>query len=89
VTADAVRTINDKDFPTRMRLRMKRLVGLLVFAGVLGTMSGCSSYAGAAASGDKVVVASNNGFLFGVFRKVYVCKVTEKGLASCGANENP
>ena len=68
---------------------MKKIVSLLVVAGVLGTMAGCSSYAGAAASGDKVVIASNNGFLFGAFRKVYVCKVTEKGLASCGDNENP
>jgi hypothetical protein len=68
---------------------MKRIVGLLVVAGFLGSMAGCTAYAGAATSGDKVVIASNNGFLFGIFRKVYVCKVTDKGLAACGNNESP
>ena len=68
---------------------MKRIVGLLLVAGVLGTMAGCTAYAGAATSGDKVVIASNNGFLFGVFRKVYVCKVTDKGLAACDNDESP
>lgn len=68
---------------------MKRIVSLLVVAGVLGTMAGCTAYAGAATSGDKVIIASNNGFLFGVFRKVYVCKVTDKGLASCANAESP
>jgi hypothetical protein len=68
---------------------MKKIVSLLVVAGVVGTMAGCSAYAGAAASGDKVIIASNNGFLGGIFRKIYVCKVTDKGLASCNNNENP
>jgi hypothetical protein len=68
---------------------MKQIVGIFLAAGLLGTMGGCTSYAGAAASGDKVVIASNNGFLGGVFRKVYVCKVTDKGLASCSHDESP
>jgi hypothetical protein len=68
---------------------MKRIVSLLMVAGVLGSISGCSAYAGAAGMGDKVVIASNNGFLFGVFRKVYVCKVTDKGLTACSNSENP
>jgi hypothetical protein len=68
---------------------MKNVLGLLLVGAFLGTTVGCTSYAGAASAGDKVVVASNNGFLFGVFRKVYVCKVTDKGLTACGNNESP
>ena len=37
-------------------------------------LTGCS-YGGVAASGDKVVITRNDGFLFGVLRKVYVCKI--------------
>jgi hypothetical protein len=69
---------------------MKKALGFLLFGCLLASMgTGCTSYAGAAAVGDKVVVASNNGFLFGVFRKVYVCKVTDQGLSACGHNEAP
>lgn len=68
---------------------MKKIVGIVLGASMLVTMAGCSSYAGAAASGDKVVIASNNGFLGGVFRKVYVCKVTDKGLSACSHDESP
>lgn len=68
---------------------MKNVLGLLLVGAFLGTAVGCTSYAGAASIGDKVIIASNNGFLFGVFRKVYVCKVTDKGLTACANDESP
>jgi hypothetical protein len=68
---------------------MKKVLGFVLVGAFLGPVTGCTAYSGAATVGDKVVVASNNGFLFGVFRKVYVCKVTDKGLAACGDSESP
>jgi hypothetical protein len=68
---------------------MKKVLGFLLVGAFLGTVAGCTAYSGAAAVGDKVVIASNNGFLFGAFRKIYVCKVTDKGLTACGDVESP
>lgn len=68
---------------------MKSFIGLLLLGAIAATSTGCTSYAGAAGVGDKVVVASNNGFLGGIFRKVYVCKVTDSGLTSCSHAEAP
>lgn len=68
---------------------MKKLVGLLMVGTFVAMSTGCTSYAGAAGVGDKVVIASNNGFLGGIFRKVYVCKVTDNGLSSCSHNQSP
>jgi hypothetical protein len=68
---------------------MKRILGLVVLSGVLaGFATGCS-YGGVSASGDKAVVARNDGFLFGILRKVYVCKITDAGVTSCQSNESP
>lgn len=68
---------------------MKSIFGILLMGALASTSTGCSSYAGAAGVGDKVVIASNNGFLGGVFRKVYVCKVTDSGLTACSHAEAP
>jgi hypothetical protein len=68
---------------------MKKVIGLMLASAFLATATGCTSYAGAAGMGDKVVIASNNGFLGGIFRKVYVCKVTDNGLSACGHNQSP
>jgi hypothetical protein len=38
---------------------------------------------------DKAVVARNDAFLFGILRKVYVCKVADSGLTACQSNESP
>jgi hypothetical protein len=66
-----------------------KMVKMLAAAAVLaGTLSGCA-YSGVAASGDKVIVARNDAFLFGLLRKVYVCKVTETGLTQCSSGEAP
>ncbi len=43
----------------------------------------CGYLRGVAAVGpDKVVIAKDNNFLFGAFRSVYVCKVTDNGRCS-------
>jgi len=63
---------------------MKASAVTLLFA----TIAGCA-YGGAAASGDKVVIARNDSFLFGALRTVYVCKITDKGLTACADNESP
>ena len=55
---------------------------------LFATIMGCG-YGGAAASGDKVVIARNDGFLFGALRTVFVCKITDKGLTACADNESP
>jgi len=68
---------------------MKKLIGLVLVGSFVAMGTGCTSYAGAAGVGDKVVIASNNGFLGGIFRKVYVCKVTDNGLTNCSHNQNP
>jgi hypothetical protein len=68
---------------------MKKILGFLLVGACFGTATGCTAYSGAAGIGDKVVIASNNGFLFGAFRKVYVCKVSDKGLSACGNTESP
>lgn len=61
------------------------LIGSL---GGVGMVSGCA-YGGVAASGDMAVVTVNNGFLFGIMRKAYVCKITPEGLTSCNASDSP
>ena len=68
---------------------MKKGICALLAVAALAGASGCG-YAGVGTVGaDKVVVARNDGFLFGILRKVFVCKVTDAGLASCAANEAP
>jgi hypothetical protein len=61
---------------------------LLVMAVAASAMSGCG-YSGVAASGNTVVVARNDGFLFGLLRKVYVCQITPTGLTQCSEGESP
>ncbi len=68
---------------------MKKLFGAAIAAGLLATSFGCA-YGGVATTADgKVVIARNDGFLFGVMRAVYVCKVTDTGVTSCAASEAP
>ncbi|RME21231.1 MAG: hypothetical protein D6806_15035 [Deltaproteobacteria bacterium] len=69
-----------------MKKAVKKLVGVVLLASALG---GCAYAGAAAAGGDKVVIAKNNYFLFGILREVYVCKVTDAGLAECHSSESP
>lgn len=51
--------------------------------------AGCS-YGGVATTSDnKAIVLQNNGLLFGLLNKAYVCDVTPTGLANCQTNESP
>jgi len=66
---------------------MKKMIaaaGLVLLTG--GVFLGCS-YAGVAVAGDKVVLPRNDDFLYGMLRKIYVCKVTAEGLTECVAGE--
>lgn len=65
---------------------MKKTLGFLMAAGVLGSALGGCSYGGIATVGDKVVITRNDLFLFGALRKVYVCKVADRGLTDCAAD---
>ena len=67
---------------------MKRLLGSILLGLFLLPTGGCA-YGAVAVQGDKAVVVKNNSFLFGVFRHVYVCKNTDKGLENCKDSENP
>ncbi len=71
---------------------MKKTLLILTAVGMLGVLAssatGCS-YAGAGAANDKVVVARNDGFLFGILRTVFVCKVTDAGLSACNSADAP
>ncbi|HQL56720.1 MAG TPA: hypothetical protein PLN07_03850 [Myxococcota bacterium] len=57
---------------------------------VVGLVTGCG-YAGVAisANGKKAVVVRNDYFLYGALRRVFVCDVTDEGLANCQKNESP
>ena len=50
--------------------------------------TGCA-YGGIGTVGDKAVIARNDGFLFGILRKVFVCKVGDAGLTSCQSADAP
>jgi hypothetical protein len=67
---------------------MKTLLGLL-FASSMA-LGACASYSGVGVTSDgKAVIAKNDGFLFGLMRKVYVCNVTPGGVTNCAAADSP
>jgi hypothetical protein len=63
---------------------MKKLVVIVGLLGVFSGLLGCS-YAGIAASGDKVVVLRNGMFT----NTAYVCRVGDRGVSGCVAGESP
>jgi hypothetical protein len=68
---------------------MKNVMKSLFVALALGISLSACAYGGVATTGDSVVVARNDGFLFGLLRKVYVCKVTPAGLSQCASADAP
>jgi hypothetical protein len=64
---------------------IKRLAAIVVISVTLG---GCG-YSGVAAVGDAAIVARNDWILFGLLRKVYVCRITPTGLTQCSSSEDP
>jgi hypothetical protein len=68
---------------------MKKTIAMILAAGAIaGALPGCS-YGGIATAGDKVVITRNDSFLFGILRKVFVCKVTDGGVANCAVADSP
>lgn len=71
---------------------MKNIIRSLVLVSVLGGLliiPGCAYSSVAAVGKQHVVVLKNDGFLFGLLRKAYVCKATANGLEKCQDLENP
>jgi len=65
---------------------MKTLMGLVLAM----TMATACTYAPGGVSADgKVVIAKNDGLLFGILAKVFVCNVTPGGVTGCVAGETP
>jgi hypothetical protein len=66
----------------------KALAIVLATSALSGALMGCS-YGMIATAGDKVVITRQDGFLFGLLRKVFVCKVADSGATNCGEAEDP
>ena len=62
-----------------------------VLAAAIGasSLTGCSYGSIATAGNDKVVITRQDGFLFGILRKVFVCKVTDAGASNCNEGTSP
>jgi hypothetical protein len=60
----------------------------LVLAASAALSQGCA-YGMIATAGDKVVITRQDAFLFGALRKVFVCKVTDAGVANCASADSP
>ena len=69
---------------------MKKLTCFLFAASVLASAAtGCAYGSIATAGNDKVVITRQDGFLFGILRKVFVCKVTDSGATACAEGVSP
>jgi hypothetical protein len=66
---------------------MKKLIGAAAVVLMSGSIFLGCSYAGVGIAGDKVIVPRNDDFLYGMLRKVYICKLTDQGLTECVAGE--
>lgn len=68
----------------------KSVVSVLAGITLAGALSIGCSYGGVAGVGaDKVVISRNDNFLFGILRKVYVCKVGDGGVTACADSDSP
>lgn len=71
---------------------MKNIIRSLAIVSVLSgllVIPGCAYSHAVAVGKQHVVVLRNDGFLFGLLRKAYVCKATANGLEKCQDSENP
>jgi len=68
---------------------MKKGIVLVLALATAAPLAGCSYGAIATTTDGKVVIVRNDSFLFGALRKVFVCKVTDAGVASCNAADTP
>lgn len=65
---------------------MKTLMGFVL---AMSMATACTYAPGGVSADGKVVIAKNNGLLFGMFNKIYVCNVTAGGVTGCTAGETP
>jgi hypothetical protein len=68
---------------------MRKALNASFLATVLGCAMSACSYGGVATAGDAAIIARNDIILFGLLRKVYVCKITPQGLTQCSNSEAP
>jgi len=68
---------------------MKKALGLVLAIATAAPLVGCSYGAVATTTDGKVVIIRNDSFLFGALRKVFVCKVTDAGVANCQSADSP
>jgi len=70
---------------------VKKLIVALSALAILGSIAPACNYGGMAVAADgRVLVARNDGFLFGMLRSIYICDVGESGLTNCVASsESP
>ena len=68
--------------------KIRSLVSGLLLVAVASTSMACS-YGGVAMASGKAVIARNDHFILGLLRQVYVCDVTDDGLANCESKQNP
>ena len=70
---------------------MKKVMGFVLAAALAApALSGCSyGMIATTQDGSKVVITRQDGFLFGILRKVFVCKVTDGGATACAEGTSP
>ena len=68
---------------------MKKLIVALSAIAILGTVVPACSYGDVAVDGGKAVIVRQDDWLYGMLRKVFVCEVSDAGLANCANGENP
>jgi hypothetical protein len=66
-----------------------RGIGLVLVLAIASTTAAGCGYSGIATVGDQVVITRNDGILFGLLRKVYVCDVTPMGVTNCQSSSAP
>ncbi len=74
---------------TELENHMKKLIVAACCLGMLAPIVPACAYAGVGVADGKAVVARNDTFLYGMLRKVFVCEVTDAGLANCVGGESP
>ena len=68
---------------------MRTVLKAFLLSVALGCVASGCGYAAVATAGDAAIVARNDYLLFGLLRRVYVCKITPQGLTQCSSAEEP
>ena len=68
---------------------MKKFVVAACAFAIIGSMAPACSYGAIAVENGKAVIVRQDDWLYGILRKIFVCEVTDGGLANCANGENP